>query len=151
MDRRTGTYVYGSEARSLDAQPLRRREEEIRRRERQQQKKRPVPKQKVDKVAVLLICVTFAAAFGIGIGYLHLQFKTTYLSKNVLNLQREVVELEKENVTSLTELENTVDLEEIYAAATQKLGMKTAKRERIFTYKSRKSTQVRQHGKIPSN
>ena len=140
MDRRTGTYVYGSEARSLDAQPLRRREEEIRRRERQQQKKRPVPKQKVDKVAVLLICVTFAAAFGIGIGYLHLQFKTTYLSKNVLNLQREVVELE-----------NTVDLEEIYAAATQKLGMKTAKRERIFTYKSRKSTQVRQHGKIPSN
>ena len=119
MDRRTGTYVYGSEARSWEAQPLRRREEEIRRRERQQQRRRPAPKRKTDKLAVFFICITFAAA------------------------------MEKENATSITQLENSVNLDEIYASATGKLGMKAAKKGRVFTYKSRKSTQVRQHGKIP--
>lgn len=149
MDRRTGTYVYGSEARSWEAQPLRRREEEIRRRERQQQRRRPAPKRKTDKLAVFFICITFTAAMGVGIAYLHLQFRATYLSKNVLSLQREVVEMEKENATSITQLENSVNLDEIYASATGKLGMKAAKKGRVFTYKSRKSTQVRQHGKIP--
>lgn len=150
MDRRTGTYIYGSEAREWETQPLRRREEEIRRRQRQQQRKRPAPKRKVDKVAVLFICITFVAAMGVGIGYLHLQFEATYLSKNVLNLQREVVEMEEENSAARMNLENSVNLDEIYAEATEKLGMKVAKKGRVFTYKSRKSTQVRQHGQIPA-
>lgn len=150
MDRRTGTYIYGSEAREWEAQPLRRREEEIRRRQRQQQRKRPAPKRKLDKVAVFLIAITFVAAMGFGIGYIHLQFETTYLSKNVLNLQREVVEMEKENSAAKMKLENSVNLDEIYAQATEKLGMKVAKKGRVFTYKSRKSTRVRQHGQIPA-
>lgn len=149
MDRRTGTYVYGSAAPNWEAQPLRRREEEIRRRERQRQRNRPQPKPKLDKVAVLLTCLTFVLAMGIGIGYLHLQFKSTYLSKSVVNLQKEVVELEKENATARTDLENSIDLNEIYNKATKELGMQTAKKDQILTYKSRKSTQVRQHGEIP--
>lgn len=151
MDRRTGTYIYGSEAREWEAQPLRRREEEIRRRQRQQQRNRPAPKRKLDKVAVLFICVTFVAAMGFGIGYLHLRFEATYLSKNVLNLQREVVEMEKENAAAKIKLESSVNLDEIYTEATEKLGMKIAKKGRVFTYKSRKSTQVRQHGKVSVN
>ena len=66
----------------------------------------------------------------------------------VLHLPRQW-RLEKENATSITQLENSVNLDEIYASATGKLGMKAAKKGRVFTYKSRKSTQVRQHGKIP--
>ncbi|MDY3908919.1 MAG: cell division protein FtsL [Eubacterium sp.] len=149
MNRQTGTYVYGSAARNWETEPLHRRQEEIRRRERQQQRRKPQPKQKIDKVAVLLTVITFVAAMGIGIAYLHLQFKSTYLSKSVVNLQKEVVELEKENSTARMEMENSIDLNEIYKKATKEFGMKTAGKNQILTYESRKSTQVRQHGSIP--
>ncbi len=150
MARQTGAYVYGSAARNWETQPLHRREEEIRRRERQQQRRKPQPKPRVDKVAVFLVCLTFTAVMGVGIGYLHLQFQSTYLSKNVVKLQREVVELEKENATARMELENSVDLKSVYKRATGELGMKAATKGQVFTYKSRKSTQVRQHGNIPA-
>jgi cell division protein FtsL len=151
VNRRTGTYVYGSAAPNWETQPLHRREEEIRRRERQRQRNRQKTKPKLDKGAIFLTCLTFALAMGIGIGYLHLQFQSTYLSKNVVNLQKEVVEMEKENSTARMDLENSLDLNSIYERATKELGMKTAKKGQILTYKSRKSTQVRQHGEIPEN
>ena len=51
-------YIYGTTARALEAgQPLRRRQEEIRRKE--IQKQRVQPKKKLDKVSVLLTCLTF--------------------------------------------------------------------------------------------
>ena len=68
----------------------------------------------------------------------------------VVNLQKEVVELEKENSTARMEMENSIDLNEIYKKATKEFGMKTAGKNQILTYESRKSTQVRQHGSIPA-
>lgn len=47
-------------------------------------------------------------------------------------------------------LENSVNLDEIYTEATERLGMKVAKKGRVFTYKSHKSTQIRQYGQIPA-
>lgn len=147
MNRPAGTYVYGSAAPEWQQEPLRRREEEIRRRHRPQPKKKQ--KKKVDKVAVFLVGITFAAVLFVGIFYIRLQFQATYMSKDVVRLQKQVVEMEKAVSTARMELENSVNLEEVYEKAKGELGMKVAKKDQVLTYESRKSTQVRQHGEIP--
>lgn len=151
MARRSAAYVYGNTARELRAEPLRREEIE-RRRYPQQRPHTPVRrKPKVDKVAVLLVCVTFLAVMVAGIIYLRIKFQSTYLNKSVVNLQREVVEMEKQNAAAMKEIDNSLDLTAIYEKATKELGMVAAGENQIFTYQSRKSTQVRTHGDIPSD
>lgn len=149
MSERRAPYMYGSEARALETAPIRRREEEIRRRERPVQSPRRQPKTRIDKVSVLLTCATFAAVMIVGIFYLHLQFQSTYLSKSVVNLQSEVVEMEKKNAAAVTKLENSLNLTEIYNKATNELGMAQPREDQVYTYVSKKSTQIRQHGSIP--
>ncbi|MCH5266142.1 MAG: hypothetical protein J1F02_09600 [Lachnospiraceae bacterium] len=153
MTRERTVYVYGSTARAMGAEPLRRYDEERQRRQLERQKQRPrvKPKKRIDKVSVFLTCLTFISAMVIGISYLHLQFQSTYLSKSVVNLQSEVVEMEKENATAAMNLENSLNLAQIYKKATKELGMTEAKNNQVFTYESKKSTQVRQHGSIPTN
>lgn len=143
MARQTTAYVYGNAARQLNAEPARRREREPVR----QPERRPKPrvKRRVDRVSVLLIVITFAIAFSVCYYYLRLQFQSTYLSKNVVSLESEVVEMEKENFNELQALEENVNLGEIYKKATKQLGMRSATNEQVYTYESKKSTQVRLH------
>lgn len=149
MARQTA-YVYGSTARQARVEPLYREEYERRRQTRENPHSHRKRKAKVDKVAVFLTCLTFVAIMAAGIIYLRIQFQSTYLNKSVVKLQSEVVEMEKENASALKDLDNEVDLTAIYNKATKELGMVAAKESQIFTYESRKSTQVRTHGDIPS-
>lgn len=138
------TYIYGNTARKLSTEPARRIEGEPGRRP----WRRPQPvRRRVDRVSVALIVITFAIAFSVCYYYLKLQFQNTYLSKGVVGLESEVVEMEKENSNALQELEEELDLGAIYKKATKELGMKSAKSDQIFTYESKKSTQVRLHNK----
>lgn len=143
MARQTTAYVYGSAARKLNAEPARRIEKDPVR----QPKRRPKPqvKRRIDRLSVLLIMITFAIALTVCYYYLKLQFQSTYLSKNVVSLESEVVEMEKENFNELQALEENVDLGMIYKKATRELGMRSATNEQVFTYESKKSTQVRLH------
>ena len=146
MSTRNTPYVYGSAARQLEAAPLRRREEEIRRQ--QEQRRHQRPKKRVDRVAVFWTVVTFSVVMFVSLFYIRLQFQSTYLSKSVVNLQSEVVNMERENTVAEMELDNNVDLTEIYRKATKELGMCKPKDNQVFTYESKKSTQVRQHSAI---
>ncbi len=92
-----------------------------------------------------MIVITFAIAFSVCYYYLQLQFQNTYLGKSVVGLESEVVELEKENSNDLQALEENVDLAGIYKKATRELGMASARKNQIYTYESKKSTQVRLH------
>lgn len=143
MERQTTVYVYGNAARKLQAEPARR----IEREPSGSPHRRPKPhvKKRVDKISVLLIMVTFAIALTVCYSYLQLQFQSTYLSKSVAALEREVLEMETENSNELQALDEDVDLNEIYKKATKELGMQRAKSDQIFTYESKKSTQVRLH------
>lgn len=143
MERQTTVYVYGNAARKLQAEPARR----IEREPSGSPHRRPKPhvKKRVDKISVLLIMVTFAIALTVCYSYLQLQFQNTYLSKSVAALEREVLEMETENSNELQALDEDVDLNEIYKKATKELGMQRAKSDQIFTYESKKSTQVRLH------
>lgn len=139
------TYIYGNTARKLSAGPARRIEREPGRRP--QRRPQPVKRRRIDRVSVAFIVITFAIAFSVCYYYLKLQFQNTYLSKGVVGLESEVVEMEKENSNALQELEEELDLGAIYKKATKELGMKSAKSGQIFTYESKKSTQVRLHNK----
>lgn len=143
MERKTTVYVYGNAARKLQAEPVRRIEQDPS----GSPHRRPKPrvKKRVDKISVLLIMVTFAIALSVCYSYLQLQFQSTYLSKSVAKLEREVLEMETENSNELQALDEDVDLNEIYKKATKELGMQRAKSDQIFTYESKKSTQVRLH------
>ena len=140
-------YVYGTEAEKLYATPQRRPEREEERRPQKRPVARPQPKQRVDKVAVLLIALTFAIAFGICYSYIQMQSQKTLLSKNVVSLESEVMEMEKDNSNAAQALEENLDLSAVYKKATKELGMKPAKQSQIYTYESKKSTQVRLHQK----
>ena len=136
-------YVYGNAARKLNTEPARRIEREPERRP--QRRPQPARKRRVDNVSVVLIAITFAIAFSVCYYYLQLQFQSTYLGKSVVGLESEVVEMEKENSNELQALEQDVDLAAIYKKATKELGMTSAKNNQIYTYESKKSTQVRLH------
>lgn len=140
-------YVYGTEAEKLYAAPRRRPEHETERRPERRPAVRPQPKQRVDKVSVLLITLTFAVAFGICFSYVQMQSKKTMLSKNVVALESEVMEMEKANSNASQALQENLDLSAVYKKATKELGMKTASQSQIYTYESKKSTQVRLHKK----
>ncbi len=150
MAKQTTPYVYGSAATRWESQPLSGDDFERRRQRQYRPRPRKKPKARVDKVAVLFTCLTFLAVMTAGILYLRLQFQSTYLNKSVVNLQSEVVEMEKENAAAEKELDNAVDLTAIYNKATRELGMVAAREDQIDTYESRKSTQVRRHGDIPA-
>lgn len=150
MERRTAAYVYGNTARSLRSEPLRREEIEKGRRIQQRPNPRKRRKAKTDKVAVFLVVITFTAVMMSGIIYLRAKFQATYLEKSVVKLKSEVVEMEKQNATAVQEMDNSLDLSAVYEKATKELGMKAPDEKQIYSYESRKSTQVRTHGKLSS-
>ena len=161
MATRRTPYVYGSAAPNIEVMPRREDDYERRRQTRPVSRPRPKRKAKIDKVAVLLTALTFFVVMAAGIFYLRLQFQSTYLSKSVVNLQSEVVNMERENTVAEMELDNknataekelddSVDLTAIYNKATKQLGMVAASENQMDTYESRKSTQVRTHGDIPA-
>ncbi|MBO6108282.1 MAG: hypothetical protein J6P16_02630 [Eubacterium sp.] len=143
-------YVFGTEARELDVMPAIRERSVSRPVISEEPETIPVKKQRIDVLAVLLIVFTFAAVMIVGIIYLNLNFKSTYLSKSVVKLQSEVVELQKSNNATQEQLEDGVNLKEIYKKATKELGMKPVKKSQIATYTSKKSSEIRQYGEIPS-
>ncbi len=145
---RNNVYVFGSAARAYDTMPdfnehsgrVVRREPKV--------IERPASKPKLDFFSIGLIVLTFVAVMVVGIIYLNLNFQSTYLSKNVVKLQHEVVEMEKSNRALDEQLEDGVNLKKIYKKAT-KLGMKPMKKSKIVTYQRKKSAEIRAYGEIP--
>lgn len=140
-------YVYGSAAHAYTAEPARRRKPEQEPARRGKRK----PKTRVDKVSVLITLVSLTVAFLVCFSYLQKQFETTYLSKSLVSLENEVVELEKQNAALSEEMDLAMDLSKIYELATKELGMVHAKDNQVYTYISQKGNQVKQHGNIPGN
>ena len=138
-------YIYGSAAPAYRPDPQR----EIRKERGPQRAPHRVPKKKVDKVAVLIATATFAIAFFVCFSYLQKQFQSTYLSKNIVSLENEIVELEKQNAAASDEVKTSSNLKRIYKKATKELGMVSAKNSQVFSYKSKKSNQIRQYADIP--
>ena len=143
-------YVFGNTARRLDTMPDFNQHEGRRINREPIAVERPATKQKIDVFSVLLIMITFAAVMITGIIYLNLNFQSTYLSKSVVKLEREVAEMKKDNAVAAEQLEDGVNLKQIYKRATKELGMKPMKKSMIFTYTRKNSSEIRQYGEIPA-
>lgn len=144
-------YVFGTAARKYDSMPdFNEHEGRVIRRE-PKVIERPKTHAKPDLIAIGLIVLTFALVMVVGIIYLNLNFQSTYLSKSVVRLQSEVAEMQKDNAAVAEQLEDGVNLKQIYKKATKELGMKPMKKSQIVTFTRRNSTEIRQYGEIPAN
>ena len=141
-------YTFGSAARAYDTMPDYNESEGRRINREPKPIEAPAPTRKADLFSIGVIVLTFLAVMVVGIIYLNLNFQSTYLSKNVIKLQREVVDLEKSNNATEKQMEDGVNLKKIYKKAT-KLGMKPMKKSKIVTYTRKKSTEIRCYGDIP--
>ncbi len=146
--RRAQFYTFGSAARDIGTMPD--YNENPGRRINREPKaiEAPAPSKKVDIFSIGVVVLTFLAVMVVGIIYLNLNFQSTYLSKNVLKLQREVVEMEKSNHAIEEQMEDGVNLKKIYKKA-KKMGMKPIKKSNIATYTRKKSAEIRCYGEIP--
>ena len=148
MNERGNVYVFGTAARQYAPLPSYEERDERQKQVRQEQKRRAKNRAKVNPLTVLMVFATFALVMVSGIIYLNLNFQSTYLSKNVLKLQREVVEMEKSNHAIEEQMEDGVNLKKIYKKA-KKMGMKPIKKSNIATYTRKKSAEIRCYGEIP--
>ena len=149
--RRAQFYTFGSAARDIGTMPD--YNENPGRRINREPKaiEAPAPRKKVDIFSIGVVVLTFLAVMVVGIIYLNLNFQSTYLSKSVVRLEGEVVELQKANAATEEQLEDGVNLKEIYKKATKELGMKPIRKSQIVTYQRRMSNEIRQYGEIPVN
>lgn len=149
FNERAQFYTFGSAARDINTMPD--YNENPGRRINREPKtiERPRETRNVDVFSIGVVVLTFLAVMFVGIIYLNLNFQSTYLSKNVIKLQREVVELEKSNHAIEKQMEDGVNLKKIYKKA-KKLGMKPMKKSNIVTYTRKKSAEIHQYGEIPA-
>ena len=154
MSRRIGDsniYVFGTAAPAYDPIPRYDERDEREKRVREERRRRAKNRVKVNPFTVIMILGIFAAVMISGIFYLNLNFQSTYLSKSVVKLSSEVVEMEKANTMMRERLEDSINLSEIYSKATKELGMKPVDASQIVTYERRRSTEIRKYGEIPAN
>ena len=146
----SNVYVFGTAARKYDSMPD--YNEHAGRRVNREPHiiERPKTHAKPDFLAIALILLTFVSVMVVGIFYLNLNFQSTYLSKSVVKLESEIVELQKNNAATAEQLEDGVNLKQIYKKATKELGMKPMRKSQIVTFSRRTSTEIRQYGDIPA-
>ncbi|MCR4605018.1 MAG: hypothetical protein K5639_03370 [Eubacterium sp.] len=151
MNERSNVYVFGTAARAYNPLPSYEERDERQRQIREERKKRTKTRTHVNPLTVLVVFITFALVMVSGIIYLNLNFQSTYLSKSVVKLSSEVVEMQKANDSLRERLEDSLNLNDIYKKATKELGMSPVKKSQIVTYDRKKSTEIRKYGEIPAN
>ena len=144
-------YVFGTAAPKYDPLPRYEERDERSRRIREEKRRRALQRVRINPFTLVLILFIFASVMISGIIYLNLNFQSTYLSKSVVKLSSEVVEMEKTNTSMRERLEDSVNLSDIYKKATKELGMKPVKASQLATYERKRSTEIKKYGEIPAN
>ncbi len=109
----------------------------------QQPKRQPKPKKKTSKLLMASIGVSALIVVGTIFTMLNEQLTVTNLQSEVVALESQVTDLQRENINARQDLEEEVNLQDIYDKAMKELGMRTPDKKQIYTYESKKSTQVR--------
>lgn len=85
------------------------------------------------------------------INYLQIQSSITTRIHNIAQLEKRLEKKKSENDALATHINTSVDLDYIYKAATQDLGMVYANKDQIILYDKTESEYVRQYEDIPNN
>lgn len=81
--------------------------------------------------------------------YLEAQSQVTSMSKQLAQMEKNIINIKQENKVASEELYTEVDLDYVYKRATRKLGMVHPSEKQIITYEGTNSDTVKQYGEIP--
>lgn len=123
--------------------------------EKKSPKRKPIPekivktRKKVSLGSVLLTLAATAMTFYLCISYIMLYSDIVVNEKDISDLQSQITKLKTENETEMEKIDASVNMQEVYVVATEKLGMVHAEADRVFTYKNKRSDRVIQYSNIP--
>lgn len=148
-------YVNGSAVKKLYvAQPV--REPDVEQEQREQQKRRRQNEQrkihranKLNFLYTVGVSVIVAAIFGICIQYLNLQSTVKSNASEVAQLQAQLYSLQETNNETQEEINAGINLDKIYEAAVNELGMRYPNQSQVRLYESSVSEYVKQYQDIP--
>lgn len=109
-----------------------------------------LPVQSWNIQSLLFVAGAAAIAFFMCISYLQAKESITAMSKQVANLESEILTLKNENDAAYNRIDSLVDLQHVYDVAVNELGMVHANDNQVISYNSKKSNSVRQYGEIPA-
>ena len=142
-------YIEGNTVRKVTAVPGRREEVERRPERRRQPRRQPVALPGISGKSFLFLATMLCAVIAVSFSYLTTQNEVRSMKDEIVVLQSEIATQREENEEAYQEIIDSVDLAEIYEKATNKLKMKQAKNNQIYTYSNKKSDMVKQYADIP--
>lgn len=158
-------YVSGNTARKLNtvpaaaAVPARRqlprereqyqREQEAALRRRQQLRQRQQRALALDLPYLMILLLASIVTIAICFNYIYMRTTVTSQLSSIENQEKQLEKLRTENNALKSNIDASVDLEEVYRIATQELGMVYADRSQLITFDKTESEYVRQYENIP--
>lgn len=150
-DYRRMYYVDGTAARKLAVVPDYEREQETRKGPQIEKRPTKTPKLShgIDFISMTLLVVAMAITLYLCYNYLQVQGNIVQLERDVLLLSQEVETVMAENAALEDSLNSAVDWENVYMTAVGKLGMVYPNKNEVITYNSMEDGYVIQYQDIP--
>ena len=111
--------------------------------------KRVHTRKKVSLGSVFLTLAAVVMTLYLCISYIMLYSDILVNEKDISSLQSQITMLKIENDNEMKKIDASVNMQEVYATATEKLGMVHAGADRVFKYKNKRSDRVIQYSNIP--
>lgn len=159
-----GVYTEGSAVRRLQEEPGRRRpperpvertapqaeEPRVRTRQISQETRRNREKAlSMNKGFVLFVAAVSTAILLAAVNFLQLKSDITASNKEIASLESELSRLKEDNDAYYSQVNSDIDLNRIKKIAVGRLGMKAPSKEQTRTYKTARSSYIRQYQDIP--
>lgn len=147
------SYVDGNTVRIINPTPERRREEkkEPKRQPRRHYGRRPVHMFGIDGFSFVFMTAALCFVLTVCFSYIYSQNNVRQMKKQIVELQTDIVSQQEKNNIMYNEILSSVDLADVYKKATTKLKMVRAQKNKVYTYKNKKSDMVKQYSDIPTS
>ena len=148
---RTRVYVDGNTVRKIQESPRSRRQlpQQRRRAVSKATRKNRAKAMSMTRGFVVFLTVVLIAILFSCVNYLHTKSQITAQMKSVAALESELTQLKEENDAYYSQVMTSVDLNSIKKIAIGELGMKYPSEDQVITYKTQRSSYVRQYQDVP--
>ncbi len=143
-----GAYIEGNTARQVQALPKERQKREQPSVSKATRKNRERA-QSMSMVFVLFLGVVSVAVLVTCVQFLQLKSQITGSIQNIAGLESEYSQLKADNDAYESQLNASVDLEQVKKAAMERLGMRYPADNQVITYQMPKGSYVRQYQEVP--
>lgn len=143
-----GTYLDGNTVRRVQALPQKRPEKELLPVSRTARRNRERA-QSMSMVFVLFLAVVSVAVLYTCVRFLQLKSQITSTIQSIAELETEYGQLKADNDAYESQINLSVDLQEVKETAMGRLGMKYPAENQVITYELPKGSHVRQYQEVP--